>query len=356
MMWRMSDPLSDYLAHVQQLQPYLELNLSEADTRVYLIDPVLRALGYVSVGDIRREVPVPATKEFLDYELYADGRAQAIVEAKALRNQITDQAAAQCVQYAAVLGVRWCIITNGITWSVYNAHATGPLSDKKVASVRLDGDEPSLLDAWEVLSLFARESLAQSNPLTRLLAERVIIDELARPDSAAITALRKAVKDRFGERVTAQAVIAVIDKMRGRQVKPESAIQASVSKTPDPAQALSGEASTPPADAVERQRHVVLKPDGSRVTLEDMLAAGVLPSDAALEFRGRGGVSYVARLRDNRVEMGGQMYESISDAAKAASGANRNGWYFWHYQGEELSEIRRRFADKLAADAQRGTA
>ena len=141
----MSDPLTDFLTHAQQVPTYLDINLSEADTRVYLIDPVLHALGYVSVGDIRREVPVPATKEFLDYELYADGKAQAIVEAKALRNAVTDQAAGQCVQYAAILGVRWCIITNGVAWVVYNAHATGPLSEKKVASVRMDGDEASLL-------------------------------------------------------------------------------------------------------------------------------------------------------------------------------------------------------------------
>jgi hypothetical protein len=290
---------------------------------------------------------VPATKEFLDYELYADGKAQAIVEAKALRNQVTDQAGGQCVQYAAILGVRWCIITNGITWSVYNAHATGPLAEKKVTSVRLDGDEASLLDAWGVLSLFARDSLAQSNPLTRLLAERVILDELSRPESPAVTALRKAVKDRFGERVTAQMVVSTIDKIRGK-----------VEKLDVPARSVAPAAVAPPSPPAEssgtqdRQRQVVLKPDGTRVTLADMLSRGALPRDAALESSVRG-VSYVARLRDSQLEMGGQVYENLSEAAKSASGSNRNGWYFWKYQGEFLSEIRRRFADQLAAEANR---
>jgi hypothetical protein len=83
----------------------LSLNLSQADTRAYLVDPVLRVLGYVGVGDIRREVPIPATKEFLDYELWVVGRSLSLVEAKAVRRPITDQDAGQCVQYASILGV-----------------------------------------------------------------------------------------------------------------------------------------------------------------------------------------------------------------------------------------------------------
>jgi hypothetical protein len=350
----MSDPLDAFLSHAQQLPAYSELNLSEADTRVYLIDPVLRVLGYVGVGDIRREVAVPATKEFLDYEIYADGKAQAIVEAKAIRIQVSDAAAAQCVQYAAVLGVRWCIITNGITWAIYNAHAGGPLADKRVATVRLDGDEQAVLDTWEVLSLFSKESLARANPLTRLLAERVILDELYRPDSAAVTALRKAVKDRFGERVTPQTVIDSIDKLRGRStrsdlVTPPTPVGPAAVATP-----ISTELA-PDSDGRERRRQEILKPDGSRVSLKDLLDGGVIPSDAALQSKGKG-VSFVARLRESGVEMSGTLYANLSEAATAAAGSTRNGWDYWMYQGVRLGDLRKQFAERLATEASRGTA
>ena len=105
-------------AHIQQIQEYLSLNLSESDTRVYLIDPLLHILGYKDVSTLRREVSIPATKETLDYELLVHGQPVAIVEAKALRHHLNDQHAAQCVQYASVLGVRWCLITNGISWAL----------------------------------------------------------------------------------------------------------------------------------------------------------------------------------------------------------------------------------------------
>ena len=54
---------------------------------------------------------IPATKEFLDYELRVDDKPVMIVEAKAARNPLSERDAAQCVQYASVLGVRWCVIT-----------------------------------------------------------------------------------------------------------------------------------------------------------------------------------------------------------------------------------------------------
>jgi len=50
-----------FQAHVQQVQGYLLLNLGESDTRVDLIDPLLRILGYKAVSDLRRGVSIPVT-------------------------------------------------------------------------------------------------------------------------------------------------------------------------------------------------------------------------------------------------------------------------------------------------------
>jgi hypothetical protein len=146
-------------------------------------------------------------------------------------------------------------------------------------------------------------------------------------------------------------VRAAIDKIRGKVEKVNVATVTAATASA-PVAPRSPEPVATAGSAPERQRQVVLKPDGTRVTLQDMLGAGVLPRDAALESSVRG-VSHLARLRDSQVEMGGQIYENLSEAAKAASGSNRNGWYVWKYQGEFLREIRRRFADQLAAEANR---
>jgi hypothetical protein len=344
-----------FFNHIQDIQPYLRLNLSEADTRVRLVDPVLRILGYEAVEDIRREVPVPATREFLDYELYADGKAQAIVEAKALRSPLTDQAAAQCVQYASILGVRWCVITNGVAWAVYNAHAKGPLPDKRVASIRLDGDEASLDEAWSVLSLLSRESLMAASPLTLLLTERVVVDELSRPNSAAVTALRRSVHQRFGERVTAQAVVDVIARLRLR-ARPPAEAETLAAPTPEPT-----EVEPQPRRRASRWRSVEetvsevsptsgrgrrrgsTKHDAKRITIGDLVAAELLPPDAVLDGRLRG-VTFAARIRDGALEVNGRIHRNPSAAAKAVQGRTANGWVFWKYQGRPLLEYRAQFA------------
>ena len=118
----MPDARSEFDRHLTTVQEYAGLNLSESDTRAYLVDPLLRLLGFADGKHLRREVTVPATKEFLDYELLVDGQPEVIVEAKAVRHSLSDRHAAQCVQYASVLGVRWCLITNGLAWALYDAH------------------------------------------------------------------------------------------------------------------------------------------------------------------------------------------------------------------------------------------
>jgi predicted type IV restriction endonuclease len=131
-----ADISPNFLAHAQRVQRLLSHNLSEADTRVRLIDPLLTLPGYVGVSDLRREVAIPASREFVDYELRVDDHPIVVLEAKSLRHVITDQDAAQCVSYASVLGAPWCPVTNGLSWQLLYACATAPLAAKRIAQVR----------------------------------------------------------------------------------------------------------------------------------------------------------------------------------------------------------------------------
>jgi hypothetical protein len=358
----MIEPPAEFLNHVQALPTYASQNLSEADTRVYLIDPVLRLLGYTTVGDLRREVPVPATREFIDYELYAGGKAQAILEAKAVRLPVTDAAAAQCVQYASILGVRWCLVTNGVTWAIYNAHAAGALPEKRVATVRLDGSEDEVLEAWEVLRLFSRESLASANPLSRLLAERVVADELSNPDSQAVQALRRAVRSRFGERISGQAVVEIIDKLMGRtrrgSVTANGTGSQAKSDAPVPPQGASA-AVHPAATAAEngagtpagkRKVNLPLKPDGSRVTIADLVGAGLLRVGDRLTIQ-IGSSSGEGFVLPNGIQVNGQAYTNPTIALRAVRDTSANGWDYWMYGDRTLADIRAEYLRRLTGGA-----
>lgn len=329
---------SDFLTLVQGMQDYLlSRDMSEADTRVHLVDPMLHLLGYRGLKDMRREVPIPATREFVDYELLIDDRPIAIVEAKALRYSITDQDAAQCVQYASILGAPWCIITNGMVWQVYYAYAIGSLAAKRVAQARLDGDEQSVAEAWRVLSLLAKQSLGQTNPLIKLLVERVVIDELTRPDSPSVAALRKSVRERFREQVSGQVVLDVLDQFW------KSGPIAAPSGSGAPAPSLVT------ASARSRPARVSL---GSRNDLKRLVDAGLIPDGAPMEFTVYG-VTHTARLRDGRIDLNGISYDSPSAAASALRGGKAaNGWTSWKYRGAYLAELRNKLPSSSAnADA-----
>lgn len=348
----MEDLESKFRDHVLKVQEYSSLRLSEADTRAYLIDPLLHILGYSGVRNLRREVTVPATKEALDYQLLVDGLPQAIVEAKALRHNLTEQHAAQCVQYASVLGVRWCLITNGLTWAVYDSHAKTPLAGKQVARVRLDGDDSLVSEAWTVLSAFSQDSLAKASPVTNLLIDRVVSDELTSPDSTAIAALKRVVSSRFGERVSGQAVVdaigRLIDKVALNSIKDEGKTEPVEHQGKVANDSKSIPSATPSQNSDNMLKRQVRGEGRKRTSIGDLVRAGLLPHDATLTASVRG-ITHMARLRNDQLEINGRTYSSASAASQAVRNVRSwNGWLDWHYKGESLYDLR----ERLGADQQ----
>ena len=180
----LEDP-SPFFAHAARVRAdFLGLTLSEADTRTHLIDPVVAMLGYTGLADVRREERIAATREAVDYVLLIDGQRHAIIEAKGVQHDITAGHAAQCVQYATVLGVRWCMITNGVIWALYDAHLDGSLKDKHVATGRLDQDDvETTADAWHVICVLARDPAVADRARRSMLIESEIGAQLSEPDS-----------------------------------------------------------------------------------------------------------------------------------------------------------------------------
>lgn len=271
---------------------------------------------------------MPATKESLDYALLVDGKPRVIVEAKAVRQSVADQHAAQCVQYAAVLGVRWCLITNGRQWALYDAYAKVPLADKRIVLVRLDGDEAASDRAWEVLRLFSKEEQTKSNPLTELLIERVVIDELGTPNSRAVEALRQAVRKRFGESVSSAAILSGLKRL----------LDAGTTPPPVPQHGVQGNKSRGKPTA-SGSKPGQAKTSGKRISIAELLSAGVLPNDAVLDLRVHG-VTHVGQVKDTGIEVNGFLYQSPSAAAGAVTGRASNGWREWTYKGMTLDQLR----------------
>ena len=349
------DRKAQFLAHAEHVRSeLLQLNLSEADTRSYLIEPVLASLGYDHFANLRREVRIPETNESIDFELRVGDRPKALVEAKRIQTRITVKHAAQCVQYASLHGVRWCVITNGLVWALYDAHLTDvPLKDKRVAEVRIDGDADSTEEAWDVLLMLALDEAVASRALQTLLIERVVSDQLSSPDSPAIVALRRDIRRRFGETVSGDAIVEFIDSYR-------SGAGVSTSETTaEPASPQVPESVSPAAAPTAGDR-VSVEPDrpppsrrgkgAGRVTIRDLVDAGLLPPDAVIEALVQK-VPHSARVRNGMIEWEGRQFATPSAASMAIHHAESwNGWVDWRYKGELLTDLRDRFRRQAPPD------
>lgn len=65
--------------------------------------------------------------------------------------------------------------------------------------VTLNGDPVESEKSRDVLSLFSHDAQLKTIPLVCLIVERVIIDELTRPNSPTVEPLRRSIRARFGE-------------------------------------------------------------------------------------------------------------------------------------------------------------
>lgn len=181
--------------------------ISEADTRAVFIEPLLHALGYEGLGDIQREYTVKASGERIDYVLKINGRPTAAVEAKSFGTELVDKHAAQLVQYAAIAGIEWCLLTNGREVRVYNANLQGDLTAKHIADFDLLTEEQEVLD---VLSLLSKEGLQDQDKLRewmrKALVDRTLRLVLLNPASPPVQQLASATSSATGFELDAEEV------------------------------------------------------------------------------------------------------------------------------------------------------
>ena len=139
-------------------------SLNEAETRTHVIDPVIKALGYESLDEVRREYRLPDSGQFVDYLLQA-GEQRIVVEAKPLGVELTGKEASQLVGYCAQEGVRWALLTNGLTWTAFDIEASGNWEAKRVVDLDLLGAfrDGHLAHALAPLANFARETLERDD-------------------------------------------------------------------------------------------------------------------------------------------------------------------------------------------------
>ena len=160
--------LGDLVGCIELLQERMRshrdtLQENETRTRMALIDPLLRALGW-DVFD-----PAVVTPEYkagggrADYALLrTDGKPAATVEAKKLGEGLSSHRM-QMLNYAVASGIAYTGLTDGDRWELYSVFEPVPLDDKRKLEVSI-ANTPAHTCALKLLLLW-RPNLASGEPV-----------------------------------------------------------------------------------------------------------------------------------------------------------------------------------------------
>ena len=154
---------------------------NEAQTRMSLIDPLLRALGWDTADPalVRPEYVVGGRRA--DYALMnAQGEVVVFLEAKNLGEQLANHRS-QVVAYASELGIRFPALTNGNEWEVYDNSQLVPIEQRRVLNVSI-ANADSAKCALQFLLLW-RPNMASGQPIE---ASEPILEPAAATTSAPI--------------------------------------------------------------------------------------------------------------------------------------------------------------------------
>ena len=139
------------------------LGENEIRTRVALVDPLLRALGW-DVSDPAVVMPeYKVGNKSADYALFrSDGNPAATLEAKKLGEPLGSHWM-QMLNYANASGIEYAGISDGNHWELYDVFKRGTLEERRILDVSI-ADAPAHESALKLLLLW-RPNLASGYPV-----------------------------------------------------------------------------------------------------------------------------------------------------------------------------------------------
>jgi hypothetical protein len=365
----LSEALGVVRRRIQQYRDRKEI-VGEQNTKATLIEPILAALGWnlQEIDEVRREYKRKPQDNPVDYALFLNRTECLFIEAKSLEKDLSDRKwVSQNLAYATVVGVQWCVLTNGDEYRIYNSHAAVDVDEKLFRTVRVSATETKVLT--DTLILLSKDMMRGS-----LLDEmwkahfidrnvRLALESLFAEDDGGLVRLIQ----KKAAALTPSDVRASLKRAKIRIDFPVPSVSAPLA---------TGAPGVPDAgqEKVAATRHEAGKKAWetmkamSEATLDNLIRVGLIKGPLEVE-RDYKGVHLTAVVEGNgKVVFGGETYDSLSTAAgmarKSVVGAppdrpypQTNGWQFWQFRDEHgelktLDDLRQRFlarADRASA-------
>jgi len=135
-------------------------DVNESDTVTIITDMLADVFGFDKYSEITSEYVIRST--FVDLAIKIDGKAQVLVEVKAIGLDLKDVFIKQAVDYGANLGIEWVVLTNGALWQIYKVTFGKPIGFDLVLQIDFMNLSAKNSDHIENLYLLTKEGLTRS--------------------------------------------------------------------------------------------------------------------------------------------------------------------------------------------------
>jgi hypothetical protein len=332
---------------IQKIQNRNE-NIGEQNTKAALIDPLLAALGWdvEDIDEVSREYRRKSQDNPVDYALFMLRSPRLFVEAKGLEKDLSDRKwISQVLGYATVVGVEWCVLTNGDEYRLYNAHAPVDVEQKLFRVVRIsESDQEEYI--LETLELLSKEKMGDN--LLNVLWKAHFIDrhvsrtlgELLQNDDGSLIRL---IRKRTLELTPAE----IRESLKRADIRIDFPV---VSVSTQSSSRKVDDELTPPLRLSKRRRKAGRSSTYPGVKVSDLIRTNVVEPPLKLERTYKGAHLEAEIQPDGTIVFDGETYRSLSLAAsfarKSIIGApegrkypQTNGWAFWKYHDKETGNL-----------------
>jgi len=143
----------------EKVQRYRDRAIGEQNTKASLIEPLLESLGWnIRYLDcVHREYRPKKRDKPVDYALKLLRRPRLLIEAKGLGEKLSDR---KWISYATVVGVEWCVLTDGNEYRIYNATAPVDAEEKLFGRVCIADEDVAAVAG--TLDLISRSNLEEN--------------------------------------------------------------------------------------------------------------------------------------------------------------------------------------------------
>ena len=333
---------------IQKIQNRNE-NIGEQNTKAALIDPLLAALGWdvEDIDEVSREYRRKSQDNPVDYALFTLRSPRLFVEAKGLEKDLSDRKwISQVLGYATVVGVEWCVLTNGDEYRLYNAHAPVDVEQKLFRVVRISESDQEEY-ALETLELLSKEKMGEN--LLNVLWKAHFIDrhvsrtlgELLQNDDASLIRL---IRKRTPELTPSE----IRESLKRADIRIDFPV-VSVSSQSLAREEIVDE-TTAPVEIVEKTKEGQKTLNIPGIKVSDLIRADLIDPPLKLEKVYKGAHLEAEIQPDGTIVFDGDTYKSLSLAAalarKSIIGApegrrypQTNGWMFWKYWDSETGRL-----------------